>query len=103
MNLQAFSKPITLHHHSATISGLNRGFCKDPTFYLINLAEHSRYKFNFRVKIRIRIRPKPRSRTKITIRTRPSIRTRIRMRTRISIIFWIRSTYVSFILLLHNA
>ena len=47
-----------------------------PTFYLINLAEHSRYKFKFRIRIRIK--------------------------TRINIMFLIRSRVVSFILRLRN-
>ena len=34
----------------------NRSFCRDPSLYLINLAQHSRYKFNFRINIRIKVR-----------------------------------------------
>ena len=41
--------------HVCAVVG-TKSFCRDPTFYLINLAQHSRYKFNFRINIRIKVR-----------------------------------------------
>ena len=70
MNLETFSKP---EYYTAKAK---EAFEMSPTFYLINLAEHSRYKFKFRIRIRIK--------------------------TRINIIFLIRSSVASFILRLRN-
>ena len=70
MNLETFSKP---EYYAAKAK---EAFEKSPTFYLINLAEHSRYKFKFRIRIRIK--------------------------TRINIMFLIRSSVASFILRLRN-